>query len=103
MQDIRIVGTQGPGYGDAIVALLRMRKVPDVAAALIGIEQRGMGREVLWMLRAALLFEIARRADEQNAHPAEPPREQARIRQIGDAQGEIKTIADNVDDLIAEA
>ncbi len=61
-----------------------------------------MRGEIFGMLGATMLAEIRGCADEQNAHLAKPAGEQTGIRQARNPQCEIKSLADNIDDLIAE-
>ena len=61
-----------------------------------------MGFEVPRPLRGSVCGEIRRAADHKALHRAEPARDQARIRQIGDAHRDINAAGDEIDDSVVE-
>jgi hypothetical protein len=68
----------------------------------IAIAKAGMVFEVAWPLRRSPARKVARCPYHPAPHRAEPPRDQARIRQIGDAQRHIDSASHQINHLIVE-
>jgi len=58
--------------------------------------------EVTWSLRRAMALEIVRRPHHPALHRTEPPSDQARIRQVGDAQRDVDPPGHQIDHPIVE-
>jgi hypothetical protein len=75
-------------------------QLPGVWFQFIGINQAMMNGEVLWDLWGAVLSEIGWRCAQQATARCEAACNQTGILQLGDADDEIETLVDNVDEAI---
>ena len=99
---LTIVDAQRPRGPYIRLLALGIGVVPDIRRREIGIGKAPVLRQMHRMGRASILLEISRCSDCVTRHRAQPSRDQRGVRQAGDPQARVKTLADQVDHGVAE-
>ena len=83
-------------HGDRLVSI---HEGPGLGA----LHETFMREQLVGRFKSAMLTDIFRAGDELATDGADPPRDEVRVAEVADANGAIKTFADDIDETVAVA